>query len=71
MHKQADKPEKPEKTQWYQCHFCGHMGEIVGKKIMGKKTCAEEKLSILRSVKGNISIFQGIAILPDGTQITL
>jgi len=47
------------------------MGEIVGKKIMGKKTCAEEKLSILRSVKGNISIFQGIAILPDGTQITL
>jgi hypothetical protein len=40
-------------------------------RITGHAILPEDKLAALRSVKGNITIENGIATLPDGTKITL
>jgi hypothetical protein len=40
-------------------------------RITNHPVSPEDKLATLRNVKGNITIEDGIATLPDGTQITL
>lgn len=40
-------------------------------RITGHAIRPEDKLTTLRNVKGNVTIKDGVATLPDGTQITL